>query len=426
MATLDRSAFNTTLSVLALRVPKQQCGKFASALKPTLLKIPRVRPIVAADGDAASRLVLLSPDVSDVSELSEAAQQLVREHGATAVRHDVELTYEHLDVSSALRKLLPPTMEVPSSFQTVGHIAHLNLRDVQLPHKGVIGQVIMDKNSPRIRTVLTKVGSIATEYRTFSYELIAGVEDMEAECKENGCRFQLNFAQVYWNSRLEAEHRRLASSFQPGQVICDLMAGVGPFAMPAAKKGLRVLANDLNPASFKWLKVNAGLNKVQDKVRCFNLCGREFVQRVTAEGGWDGDSDAPFDVAVMNLPGSALEFLDAFVGLGNARSAGGWPEARLPLVHCYCFSRGAVGQVNGDTDAVKEAGFHDDILARAEAAMGARPAQYEIADVRDVAPGKRMFCLSFRLPKEIAYAEKSAAHEAEAEAGPDAKRSKTD
>ena len=54
------------------------------------------------------------------------------------------------------QKLLPEGSEVPSSFESIGHIAHLNIRDDLLPYKGVIGQVIMEKN-PHITTVVNKV-----------------------------------------------------------------------------------------------------------------------------------------------------------------------------------------------------------------------------------------------------------------------------
>lgn len=39
------------------------------------------------------------------------------------------------------QRLLPPGVEVPSSFETVGHLAHLNLREELLPYKHLIGQV---------------------------------------------------------------------------------------------------------------------------------------------------------------------------------------------------------------------------------------------------------------------------------------------
>ena len=46
--------------------------------------------------------------------------------------------------------------------------------------------------------------------------------------------------QVYWNSRLETEHKRLVDSFRPGEVVLDVMAGIGPFAIPAAQRGCTV------------------------------------------------------------------------------------------------------------------------------------------------------------------------------------------
>lgn len=42
-----------------------------------------------------------------------------------------------------------------------------------------------------------------------------------------------------------------------------MFAGVGPFAVPAAKKGCAVLANDLNPNSEKYLAINVKNNQVQ-------------------------------------------------------------------------------------------------------------------------------------------------------------------
>jgi tRNA (guanine37-N1)-methyltransferase len=51
--------------------------------------------------------------------------------------------------------------------------------------------------------------------------------------------------------------------FNPGEVVCDVMAGVGPFACPAGKKGVFVWANDLNPDSYASLKDAITRNKVR-------------------------------------------------------------------------------------------------------------------------------------------------------------------
>jgi tRNA (guanine37-N1)-methyltransferase len=41
-----------------------------------------------------------------------------------------------------------------------------------------------------------------------------------------------------------------------------VFAGVGPFAVPAAKRGNIVYANDLNPESYKYMCENMKMNKV--------------------------------------------------------------------------------------------------------------------------------------------------------------------
>ena len=65
-------------------------------------------------------------------------------------------------------------MEIPGSFETVGHVAHINLRDSALPYKKLIGRVLLDKNGPRIRSIVNKVGTIENTYRVQQLELLAG------------------------------------------------------------------------------------------------------------------------------------------------------------------------------------------------------------------------------------------------------------
>ncbi len=50
-------------------------------------------------------------------------------------------------------------------------------------------------------------------------EILAGDWDLETEVKQYKARFRLNYGEVYWNSRLEQEHRRLTDSFRKDQVF---------------------------------------------------------------------------------------------------------------------------------------------------------------------------------------------------------------
>ena len=94
--------------------------------------------------EAAARELSLQAPAGDLSQ--PAQQRSV---------HQKKLNFTQL-LSYCLQKALPGLTELPSSFESVGHIAHLNLRDELLPHKQLIAQVLLDKN-PSIRTVVNKV-----------------------------------------------------------------------------------------------------------------------------------------------------------------------------------------------------------------------------------------------------------------------------
>lgn len=173
-------------------------------------------------------------------------------------------------VDEIVEAILPEELvnDCPSSSTRVAHIVQLNLQNKFLPYKHMLGAIILDKN-PEVRTVVNKIEAVGSwsEFRTFPMELLAGSPDTQVVVNEWNCEFHFDFAKVYWNSRLANEHQRIVRMFKPGEAVADVMAGVGPFAIPAAKNRVLVWANDFNPNAFESLKKNIMINKV-----CKSFC----------------------------------------------------------------------------------------------------------------------------------------------------------
>ncbi|BFI29579.1 tRNA (guanine37-N1)-methyltransferase [Marchantia polymorpha subsp. ruderalis] len=443
---LDREKFKRKLQLKALRIPKEHSHFVSKTLSRFTLERQRLKHVIHDPLSAQNRLVLLAENVSETGLPEEKVAAIKEVTEVEFIPHEIDLDYSYFTVEQVLKEILPEGWKVPASFETVGHIAHLNLTDELLPYRKVIAEVFLDKNSPKIRTIVNKVGTISNEFRVPTWEVLAGDTDLVAEVKQQGSTFRLDFGLVYWNSRLEFEHKRLPSQFKPGQVIVDMFAGIGPFAIPAAQKGCVVLANDLNPDSIKYLKINAKVNKVEGRVFAYNMDAREFMKHIVKKVATDTDSvktledgdqngspakGPPFsteradatgedrkqeakefkvkgkakgkqDVQVpppmpwegfhhvpMNLPASALEFLDVFQGL---LSRDHW-KGPMPRIHCYCFMR-----------AIET---HADVLKRAEGILGGVIKDPQVWTVRDVAPNKIMLCISFDLPEAVAFGEVS-------------------
>jgi len=301
------------------------------------------------------------------------------------INKEITLNYNNFHLDEVLAAILPKDVVIPSAFEQIGHIAHLNLHNNQLPFKNAIGQAILDKN-PTIKTVVNKVGSIENVFRTFEMELLAGEDNFQTEVNESKCLFKFNFKEVYWNSRLQAEHGILVDTFKKTDIVCDMMAGIGPFAIPAARyKNCQVFANDLNPASYKYLVENIKVNKVQGKVFAYNLDAREFVQKIMEKAPIN-DENLPFTQVIMNLPASSIEFLDVFRGIFFGRK-----YSSLPKIHCYAFS---------EAEDKKK-----DIIQRVENVLQSNEIanNCEVFDIRDISKSKEMMRISFTLPSEVAY-----------------------
>lgn len=110
-----------------------------------------------------------------------------------------------------------------------------------------------------------------------------------------------------------------------------------------------------------------------------------------------------FSHFVLNLPATAISFLPAFIGLYTDDSALFGPEEarELPMVHVHCFSTKSDNNKEEESKICKE--ISEQIDFRMRPGNPEIEGEAEIWDVRDVAPMKRMFCASFRLPREVAF-----------------------
>jgi len=246
---LDKSLFNTTIQVLACKIPIKILGEFQKKFKKFLLKIPYSKNVLSVADDESQKFVLLCKEFGTKAEsLPEQLQTYVKEKEIEVLNHDLELNYQNFSCHEALEKILPEGVMIPTGFETVGHIAHMNLGEEHMEYKHHIGQIFLDKN-PSIKTVITKVGFIENVYRTFNFEVLAGEELLETTQIEDNIKFDVDISKVYWCSRLGQERIRVVKEFfNAGDVICDMFCGIGPLSIKAAKeKGLKVLANDLNP-----------------------------------------------------------------------------------------------------------------------------------------------------------------------------------
>jgi tRNA (guanine37-N1)-methyltransferase len=243
-----------------------------------------------------------------ISQPSENSLKTLRENGVTyqiLACTFQERRKEKPSLTEALATELPPHLlaSLPRAVDFVGDIAIIEVPPELDSYKKTIGEAIL-KAHKNVRTVLAKAGAVSGTYRLRKFSIIGGEQKTEAVHKEFGCQYSVDVAKVYFSPRLSYEHKRVASLVEEDEMVLDMFAGVGPFAILIAKthQNVKVYAIDANPHAFEYLKKNLRLNRAVGKVHPFLGDARRVVDvKVTGIA----------DRVIMNLPEKAIEFVDA-------------------------------------------------------------------------------------------------------------------
>jgi len=197
------------------------------------------------------------------------------------------------------------TAQVYSAFDQIGDIVIIKIPDELMPKKKLIADAIL-ANVKTAKTVFAQVSPVRGDYRVRDLELIAGENRTITEYKEHACRFKVDVAKTYFSPRLSTERQRIAGMVGENETIVNMFAGVGTYSVVIAKanKTCRVYSIDSNSAASELDRINAKLNKVQDRV--FSICGDavEVIRDSLA-----GQADR----VLMPLPERAKEFVDSAV-----------------------------------------------------------------------------------------------------------------
>ena len=194
-----------------------------------------------------------------------------------------------------------PIAAIPSRWERLGDVVIVRIPDAGRDHASAIGRLVGE--ALRARCVLEDVSGIRGPFRAPDVRVLWG-SGTETVHTEDGIRFQLDAARVMFASGNVVERTAIPGRIAEGEVVVDLFAGIGYFAVPIAvrSRAAAVYACEANPVAFPYLVGNARLNRAASLVPLLGDC-RDVAPRGVADWVLMGHFDAVryLDVGVRCL-----------------------------------------------------------------------------------------------------------------------------
>ncbi|EHQ34708.1 class I SAM-dependent methyltransferase [Methanoplanus limicola] len=239
-----------------------------------------------------------------------------------------------MDFKSRLKGKVPDEVleGISGRFDVVGDIAVLSLPECAEPYAGCIAGAVCDSRK-NVRTVLNKRSVLSGDFRTFDFDIICG-GGTETVHREYGFSYRFDLKDSFFTGRLSSERMRVVSLVKKGESVFVPFAGVGPFAVPAAKRGGNVIAMEMNRKACGYMRENVRLNSVCESldVICGDVrsCGSLFGSLLESASGNISETTPGclFDRIIAPAPYGMDDILALLSGI---LKSGGY-------IHFYSFS----------------------------------------------------------------------------------------
>jgi tRNA (guanine37-N1)-methyltransferase len=207
--------------------------------------------------------------------------------------------------------------KLSNRFHVIGDVAILSLPSELEGYKKEIARGVLSQGK-YFRTVLNKTTKLEGEHRVANLEHLAGNGTVTSH-KEFGFVYQLDVTRVFFNSHLANERMRVTSQVKAGERVLVPFAGVGPFAVPLAARGARVIALEKNREACQWMAKNAKLNGVSEGISIINADAYYMAQMMRSD----------FDRIIIPTPYGMDHFLEIALSLAK----------KYCMLHFYTFKK---------------------------------------------------------------------------------------